>query len=82
MFAAPAPRPVTWPVLVGVVPPEADCYQPRIVTGRLSRITTGGGTAVLCQVLSGLGGVGKTQLAAVHARQLWQAGDLDHLGER
>jgi hypothetical protein len=70
-------RPVTWPVRVGVVPPEADCYQPRIVTGALSAITSGGGTAVLCQVLSGLGGVGKTQLAATHARQLWEAGDLD-----
>ncbi len=70
---------VTWPVWVGVVPPEADCYQPRVVTGRLSAITTGGATAVLCQVLSGLGGVGKTQLAAAHARQLWQAGELDLL---
>ena len=78
-YAAAVPRPVTWPVRVGVVPPEADCYQARIVTGRLWAITSGGGTAVLCHVLSGLGGVGKTQLAAAHARQLWQAGELDLL---
>jgi len=71
------PRPVTWPVRVGVVSPEADCYQSRVATGRLSKITKGGGTAVLCQVLSGLGGVGKTQLAAAQVRQLWQAGELD-----
>jgi len=59
-----------------VVPPEADCYQHRSETGRLADITAGGGTAVLCQVLIGLGGVGKTQLAAAHARQLWQADEL------
>jgi hypothetical protein len=40
---------------VGGVPPEADCYQPRIVTGSLAATTSGGGTAVLCQILSGLG---------------------------
>ncbi|MFE9112265.1 tetratricopeptide repeat protein [Streptomyces collinus] len=39
----------------------------------------GGGTAVLCQVLSGTGGVGKTQLAAHHARTAWQAGAVDLL---
>jgi hypothetical protein len=71
-----AGQPVGWPVWVGVVPPEADCYQPRVVTRRLSAITSSGRTAVLCQILSGLGGVGKTQLAAAHARQLWQAGAL------
>jgi integrase len=73
------PRPVTWPVRVGVVPPQADCYQHRAVTEGLSAVTTGGGTAVLCQVMSGLGGVGKTQLAAARARQLWEAGELDLL---
>ena len=36
-YAAPAPRPVTWPIWVGVVPPEADCYQLRTVTGKLRR---------------------------------------------
>jgi hypothetical protein len=71
------PTPMTWPVWVGVMPPEADCYQPRIVADRLAAITSSGGTAVLCQVLSGLGGVGKTQVAAAHARQLWGAGELD-----
>jgi hypothetical protein len=40
---------------------------------------TGGGTAVLCQVLRGTGGVGKTQLAAHYARQAWKMGELDVL---
>jgi hypothetical protein len=34
---------------------------------------------VLCQVLSGTGGVGRTQLAAHHARTAWQAGAVDLL---
>ncbi|MBV1941038.1 tetratricopeptide repeat protein [Streptomyces sp. BV286] len=38
-----------------------------------------GGTAVLCQVLSGTGGVGKTQLAARYARHQWSAGTVDLL---
>ena len=37
------------------------------------------GTAVLCQVLAGTGGVGKTQLAAGYARAAWQAGSVDLL---
>ncbi|MFD7027256.1 tetratricopeptide repeat protein [Streptomyces sp. NPDC059917] len=39
----------------------------------------GGGTAVLGQVLTGLGGVGKTQLAADHARRAWEAGQIEIL---
>ncbi|MGW6054502.1 tetratricopeptide repeat protein [Streptomyces sp. NPDC055189] len=37
------------------------------------------GAAVLCQILAGAGGVGKTQLAAHHARQAWRAGQVDLL---
>ncbi|MFF4813272.1 tetratricopeptide repeat protein [Kitasatospora sp. NPDC001309] len=45
---------------------------------------SGGGTAVVAQpspagVVVGLGGVGKSQLAAHYARALWQAADLDVL---
>jgi NB-ARC domain/Tetratricopeptide repeat len=39
----------------------------------------GSGTAVLCQVLTGTGGVGKTQLAAHYARRSWQSGALELL---
>jgi hypothetical protein len=59
------------------MPPEADFYQARDVADRLSAAAASGGTAVLCQILTGLGGVGKTQLAVAHARRLWQAGELD-----
>ena len=38
----------------------------------------GAGTAT--RVLSGLGGNGKTQLAAAYARRLWDGGELDLLG--
>nr|BFE76213.1 hypothetical protein GCM10020092_095140 [Actinoplanes digitatis] len=38
-----------------------------------------GGTAVVCQVLAGMGGVGKTQLAANLAEHLWQARTVDLL---
>lgn len=34
---------------------------------------------MLCQVLAGMGGVGKTQLAAHYARNLWQSGRLELL---
>ncbi|MFB7215413.1 tetratricopeptide repeat protein [Streptomyces sp. NPDC056255] len=40
---------------------------------------TNSGTAVLCQVLHGTGGVGKTQLAAHYARQAWTGDELDVL---
>ncbi|MBE8475604.1 NB-ARC domain-containing protein [Streptomyces justiciae] len=43
----------------------------------LERAVAGGGTAVLCQVLSGTGGVGKTQLAAHYARCSWRDGAVD-----
>ncbi|MBB6080985.1 tetratricopeptide repeat protein [Streptomyces paradoxus] len=70
---------MTWPHLVGVLPRQANHFQDRGAAAQLEQATIEGGTAVLGQVLAGMGGVGKTQLAAHHARTLWQAGQLDLL---
>lgn len=71
-----------WPVVVGSIPPQADCYQDR--PAALAKLigTATGRTAVHAEparVVSGLGGVGKTQLAAGHARQLCQDKAVDVL---
>ena len=68
---------VSWPCRVGAVPVLADCFQHRATAGLLDDAVAGGGTAVLCQVLAGTGGVGKTQQAAAYARAAWQAGSAD-----
>lgn len=59
---------VEWPVRVGVIPEAAAHYQHRAVTDRLDRDLHDFGTVILRQVLSGTGGVSKTQLAAHLAR--------------
>ncbi|MEU2134912.1 tetratricopeptide repeat protein, partial [Streptomyces sp. NPDC018352] len=75
-----APRePASWPHQVGVIPSEARSFQHRAEADRLRAAVDGGGTAVLCQVLTGMGGVGKTQLAADYARAAWDEGGLDVL---
>jgi tRNA A37 threonylcarbamoyladenosine biosynthesis protein TsaE len=52
------------------VPLLADCYQPREEqTAELDESINN--TVVLTRVLSGLGGAGKTQLAAGYARRVW-----------
>ncbi|WP_017586116.1 tetratricopeptide repeat protein [Nocardiopsis ganjiahuensis] len=56
-------------VLVGTVPEPAAHYQHRAVADRIEEALHGSGTVVVRQVLSGMGGVGKTQLAARHARR-------------
>ncbi|MGP3966619.1 tetratricopeptide repeat protein [Streptomyces sp. 6N223] len=80
-FAVGTPRRLAaWPHQVGAIPPQAGAFQQRAEARRLREAVEGGGTAVLCQVLSGMGGVGKTQLAADYARTAWESGtDLDVL---
>ncbi|WP_152486446.1 tetratricopeptide repeat protein [Nocardiopsis lucentensis] len=61
------------------MPNESDHYQSRELSDRLLRASSASPTVVLGQVLSGIGGVGKTQLAAHHARQLLHNGEIDLL---
>ncbi|WP_408057819.1 tetratricopeptide repeat protein [Streptomyces violaceus] len=73
-----------WPHQVGVIPPKAQSYQHRAEMDRLRAALGDADTTVLPQVpaglvLSGMGGVGKTQLAADYARTAWADGGLDVL---
>ncbi len=63
-----AERHVSWPVQVGAIPMLADCYQTRLETEVLDQVTERAGTPSPTHVLTGLGGVGKSQLAAAYAR--------------
>ncbi|MFE6023084.1 tetratricopeptide repeat protein [Streptomyces sp. NPDC056441] len=76
--AAPRVR-ASWPHQVGVIPNRAQSFQHRAEVAQLRAAVDGGGTAVLCQVLTGTGGVGKTQLAADYARAMSQGGGVDVL---
>ncbi|WWM37229.1 FxSxx-COOH system tetratricopeptide repeat protein [Streptomyces acidiscabies] len=70
-----------------MIPSRAGCFQDRAEAVRLESALAGGGTTVVGSadgvqsggVLAGMGGVGKTQLAADYARTAWQAGELDVL---
>jgi hypothetical protein len=77
---------VTWPHQVGVIPPRAGSFQDRAEAARLRQTLAGGGTAVIESaeaapggVLTGMGGVGKSQLAADYARAALRGGELDLL---
>ncbi len=78
---------MTWPLLSGPIPPLADAHVPRHETGfGAPGSVAPGETAVLIsasdaagQPRGGLGGTGKTQLAAAFARALWEAKALDLL---
>ncbi|WP_299540685.1 FxSxx-COOH system tetratricopeptide repeat protein [uncultured Streptomyces sp.] len=61
---------MTWPLEIGAVPSLASAFQPR--TALREQVDTAraqGASAVLTQVLSGGGGVGKSQLAAAYANE-------------
>ncbi|MEU4835243.1 tetratricopeptide repeat protein [Streptosporangium sp. NPDC023615] len=64
---------------VGVVPRAADCFQTRQIADRLTEAAAGGGTVVVSQVLAGMGGIGKTQLAAAYARRIWEQREVEVL---
>lgn len=68
LVSAPPPRqPLHWPVRLGSVPVLASAFQDRSsVRDRIDQARAGHTTVVLAQVLSGGGGVGKTQLAAAY----------------
>ncbi|SIO90186.1 FxSxx-COOH system tetratricopeptide repeat protein [Nocardiopsis sp. JB363] len=70
-------RKVDWPVRVGAIPEQAGHYQHRAIADHLGTALSSFGTVVLRQVLSGTGGVGKTQLAARHARALARVTDSE-----
>ena len=72
--------------IIGPVPGEADCFQDRRLASNLDGSLVSGDVAELSglpkrstQILSGLGGVGKTQIAASIAQSLHAAGELDLL---
>ncbi|MEN3540123.1 NB-ARC domain-containing protein, partial [Microbispora sp. ZYX-F-249] len=72
-------QPASWPHQVGVIPSRAQSFQHRSEAEKLRTMVEGGGTAVLSQVLTGMGGVGKTQLAADYALAAWDDGSVDVL---
>ena len=74
-----APREVRWPHRVGVVPRPASCFQAREGVEDAIRAARSSGSAPAVFVLTGLGGVGKTQAAARFAEHEWGAGRLDLL---
>jgi hypothetical protein len=75
---------VALPYRAGIAPPRAVAFQHRVDSGLLAQALDRRGAAVLNSgepvrvgVLSGLGGVGKTQLALDYAERLWAAGAVD-----
>ncbi|MFE9776350.1 FxSxx-COOH system tetratricopeptide repeat protein [Streptomyces sp. NPDC005931] len=64
---------------VGYVPVPVDCYENRAGLRDLLETSAPGRTTVLGQVITGMGGVGKTQLAADYAQTAYDEGAVDVL---
>lgn len=88
VYAPVYPAEISWPVSIGTVPALADHFQPRAEMQQLlTRADSATSSAsfnrdtmprsLVTRVLSGLGGNGKTQLAAWRARALWDSKKLD-----
>ncbi|WP_405968813.1 tetratricopeptide repeat protein (plasmid) [Streptomyces sp. NBC_00015] len=73
------PQPVGLPHLVGAVPRQASSFQHRAAELALSEKATDDEAPAFCQILIGGGGVGKTQIAARRARQVWAQEQIDLL---
>ncbi len=74
----------TWPVRFGVVPARAGFFQSRDLSAPLvsqreqgDTVVLGGAGLLRTRILVGLGGVGKTQLAADHAHRVWTQRQVD-----
>jgi hypothetical protein len=67
------------PLLHGRIPSLAAARQRREIDAVLAEAFDAGNTSGPCRVLSGMGGVGKTQLAAELARRCWDDGKIDLL---
>ncbi|MFJ4790725.1 NB-ARC domain-containing protein [Streptomyces sp. NPDC088794] len=68
--------PIIWPHRIGIVPAPVDCRQDRRADHVLAACLAGEDGA---PVLSGMGGVGKTQIASVYAHYSWDTGAVDLL---
>jgi hypothetical protein len=74
---------VALPYRAGIAPPRAVAFQDRVDSRLLAQTldrgdaAAGVGEPVRAGVVSGLGGVGKTQLALDYAEHLWAAGEVD-----
>jgi hypothetical protein len=78
-FHLSARSPVSWPHRIGRIPALADCRQPRPAEQDLASALADGRWGGPGQVISGMGGVGKTQMAAALARDAWDRGLVDLL---
>jgi NB-ARC domain/Tetratricopeptide repeat/Trypsin-like peptidase domain len=80
-FTPESQRGIDWPIMVGRLPQGADCFQKRPEQTALFMAFQDAdtNTVVVTQVLTGMGGVGKTQLAANFARTQWGKRNVDLL---